>query len=324
VSKLKLALYWAASCGGCEIAVLDLGERILDVVALADIVFWPVALDFKYADVEAMADKSIDVCLFNGAIRNSEGQHIAELLRAKSKVLVAFGACAAFGGIPALANASTRERLLNTVYSETASTVQMDGIRPKTHYAAPEGELHLPYLYNTVRTLDQVVPVDYFQPGCPPETEQIWNVIQAIASGQLPPVGSVVGALDKSCCDECERVKEEKKVKAFHTLATFVPEKTRCLLEQGVVCCGPATRGGCGARCLKANMPCRGCYGPAPGVKDQGAKLVSAIGAIIDSEDPAEIESIIAQIPDPLGTFYRFGFANSLLVRAKIDQPGRV
>lgn len=74
MAKLKLAIYWAASCGGCDVAILDINERILDVAALADIVFWPIAIDFKYSDVEAMEDKSIDICLFNGAVRNSEHQ----------------------------------------------------------------------------------------------------------------------------------------------------------------------------------------------------------------------------------------------------------
>ena len=82
-NKLKIAFYWAASCGGCEIAVLDLNEKILDVVQLADIVFWPVAIDIKYKDVEAMPDKSIDITFFNGSIRNSEQEHMAKVLRAK-------------------------------------------------------------------------------------------------------------------------------------------------------------------------------------------------------------------------------------------------
>ena len=109
--KPKLALYWAASCGGCEIAVLDLQEKILDVANAFDIVFWPVAMDFKYADVRAMEDKSIDICLFNGAIRNSENEELAHLMRAKSKVLVAFGSCAYGGCIPGLANLTTKDAI---------------------------------------------------------------------------------------------------------------------------------------------------------------------------------------------------------------------
>jgi F420-non-reducing hydrogenase small subunit len=104
MAKAKLALYWAASCGGCDVAVLDTNEKILDIAALADIVLWPIAVDFKYHHIEAMKDGEIDLCLFNGAIRNSEQEKIARLLRSKSKVMIAFGSCACFGGIPGLAN----------------------------------------------------------------------------------------------------------------------------------------------------------------------------------------------------------------------------
>jgi F420-non-reducing hydrogenase small subunit len=102
--KLKFAFYWAASCGGCEVAVLDINEKILEVVQLADIVFWPCAMDIKYKDVEDMPDKYVDVCFFNGAVRTEEQEYMAKLLRRKAKVLVAFGSCAYEGCIPGLAN----------------------------------------------------------------------------------------------------------------------------------------------------------------------------------------------------------------------------
>ena len=102
--KLKMAVYWGSACGGCCVSVLDVHEKILDVVAAADLVFWPLALDFKYQDVRDMPDKHIDLTLFNGAIRSSENEKMAKLLRRKSKILVAYGSCAHMGGIPGLAN----------------------------------------------------------------------------------------------------------------------------------------------------------------------------------------------------------------------------
>ena len=119
--KLKLALYWAASCGGCEIAIVELREKILVVDQVADILFWPVAIDAKYKDVEAMPDGHIDVCLFNGAIRTSENEHLAHLLRKKSKVLVAFGSCANEGCMPGLANLYDRQSIFDYVYLESPS-----------------------------------------------------------------------------------------------------------------------------------------------------------------------------------------------------------
>src|SRR5271157_2429632 len=100
MAKPKVAFYWCASCGGCEEAVVDLAETILKVVEAVDIIFWPVALDFKRTDVEAMADGEIDVCFVNGAIRMDDQETMAKLMRKKSKLLVAYGACAYQGGIP--------------------------------------------------------------------------------------------------------------------------------------------------------------------------------------------------------------------------------
>lgn len=321
MAKPKLALYWAASCGGCEIAVLDIHEKILDVANAFDIVFWPVALDFKYDHVRAMEDKSIDLCLFNGSIRNSENEEIAHLLRRKSKTLVAFGSCALEGGIPGLANLTSKKEILDWVYKESPSTVSNNGgVYPQVHTTMPDGGIEIPEMWNTVKALDQVVDVEYYIPGCPPQPEQIAAVIALIMSGQpLPPVGSVVGAGDKTCCDECARERKEKKIKQFYRPYEIETDPTQCLLDQGIVCLGPATRSGCGALCTAANMPCRGCYGPPPNVTDQGAKMVSALGSVIDAHEPEEIEKILDEIADPLGTFYRFSLAHSILRR--VEKP---
>ncbi|AGL00688.1 oxidoreductase [Desulfoscipio gibsoniae] len=313
MAKLKLAIYWAAACGGCDVAVLDVHEKILDIADAADILLWPVATDHKYADVEKMAPGSIDVCLFNGAVRNSENEHIAKMLREKSKVMVAFGSCAVSGGIPALANFKRREDILQRVYMDTPSTVNPEQVLPVTDCPVPEGVLHLPEFFGFVHSLNQVVEVDYYVPGCPPTAERIWEVVQAIATGNLPAAGATVGALDKSLCDECPREKSNKKIKRFYRSHEIIPDPQQCLLEQGLLCMGPVTRGGCGGQCISANMPCRGCYGPLPGVLDQGAKYISSIGAIIDARTPEEVKKILAGIADPAGTFYRFGMSTALL-----------
>ncbi len=144
--KPKIAFYWCASCGGCEEAVVDLAEEILDVVAAVDIVFWPVALDFKRHDVEQMPDGSILATFLNGAIRTSEQEEMAELLRRKSKLLVAFGSCSHLGGIPGLANLFTRDSILQAVYFDAPTTRES---RPCTSRLAAgnngHGELTLPY-----------------------------------------------------------------------------------------------------------------------------------------------------------------------------------
>jgi F420-non-reducing hydrogenase small subunit len=318
-SKLQVAFYWAASCGGCEIAVLDIDEKILDVIGLVDILFWPVAMDFKYKDVEAMKDNHIDVCFFNGSIRTEEQEHIAKLLRKKSKTMVAFGACAVNGGIPGLANVADRKEVFHTAYIENPSTDNPKKIVPKTSVKVKEGTLTLPEFYDTVKTLDQTIDVDYYLPGCPPTPDLIMTAVGAIAEGKLPPKGSTIGPL-KSVCDECKFEKSEKRIKEIKRIYEVDKIEDKCLLEQGIICLGPATRGSCEARCLDANMPCTGCGGPTPNSLDQGAKMISALASVlgIDGEEKmsdVEVEKLIEQVVDPVGTFYKYGLPNALINR---------
>lgn len=319
MAKPKLAMYWAAGCGGCDVAVLDTDEKLLDIAKLFDIVLWPIAADFKYQDVRAMADKSIDLCLINGAIRSTEHEEMARLLRDKSKVLVAFGACAGHGGIPALANFTDRAGILQSVYVDMPSNSNESKTLPQTKTEVAEGELELPEIFDTVKTLADVVPVEYFVPGCPPPVDLILKVVDLYATGKLPPVGAVI-ASDKTCCDDCDRIKEDKKVTKFYRPHEIITDPRKCLLEQGVICCGPATRGGCGMTCVKVNMPCRGCFGPPPGVADQGAKMLSAIASIYQGDNPEEIQKMLEEVVDPAGTFYRFGMADSMLKRKRLPK----
>lgn len=316
--KLKLAFYWAASCGGCEIAVLDINEKILDIVAIADILFWPVAIDVKYKDVEEMPDKHIDVCFFNGAIRTEEQEYMAELMRKKSKTLVAFGSCAQLGGIPGLANIADKKEVFERAYLQSPSTVNPNSATPKTICKVQEGELKLPEFFDTVKTLDQTVDVDYYLPGCPPTPEQIVTAVEAIAKNELPPKGAVL-APEKSVCDECPRKMEDKKISKIYRVYEITPDPERCLLEQGIICMGPATRGGCGAQCINANMPCTGCGGPCPNAVEQGAAMISALSSILGVEEEKNseynAEKLIAQIKDPLGTFYKYSLPASILKR---------
>jgi F420-non-reducing hydrogenase small subunit len=328
--KPKLAMYWAASCGGCEISVLNIHENILTVDEVFDIAFFPCIADFKVKDLEGYPDGYIDVCLFNGAIRTSENEEMAHLLRAKSKVMVAYGSCAYEGCIPALSNLTTKEATFNKVYIDNPSIDNPDGIFPQEITKVAEGELTLPHFYNTVKSLDQVIDVDYYLPGCPPEPPQIWAVLQVVVGAllegaPLPPAGSIVGAGTTAVCDECERVKSEKCIPRFYRPYEITPDPEQCLLEQGLMCMGLATRSGCGALCPVVGIGCRGCYGPPEGVIDQGAKMLSAIASVMEAGDETmdddelehKIQQVVDTIADPAGTFYRFSMAHSILRRVK-------
>ncbi len=309
--KPKFAMYWASSCGGCEIAVLNIGEKILDVDANFDVAFWPVAMDAKYKDVEAMEDGSIMLTPVQRrhphARKRRDGQVAAP--QEQDSGLVRFVRDRRLHPRPGEPARQAKSSIRPTARSAPITQRQ---VRPQRVTIVPEGELTYPEFNPVVRTLDQVVPVDYYMPGCPPESHQIAAVIDLViqvlqGKAQLPPKGSVIGAGASTVCDECPRERNVKKITKFvriQEVAHIDPEL--CLLEQGIPCNGPATRQGCGALCPQVAAQCIGCYGPAEGVVDYGARLITAFASVIDAKDPAEIERILDGIPDPVGQFYRF------------------
>lgn len=322
MAKPKVAFYWCASCGGCEETVVDLAEDILGVVEAVDIVLWPVAMDFKYKDLEAMPDQSIVATLLNGAIRSTEQEEMAHLLRRKSQYLIAYGSCAATGGIPGLANQFTREEILKFNYQASPSVVNPEGQRPQTEYKNNGHTVTLPELHQVVRALDQVVEVDFYVPGCPPTPNLTKAAVEALLTGKLPPKGSVL-APDIALCGECPRKASkptELSFTAFKRPHQVIANEEQCFLAQGIVCMGPATRGGCGAQCTCGNMPCTGCFGATSRVRDQGLKIMSSLCANVAPTEEKEITAVLQGIPDPIGTFYRYGLAKSML-RRKVDLP---
>ena len=319
MAKPKVAFYWCASCGGCEEAVVDLAGDILKVVEAVDFVFWPVAMDFKTKDVEALQDGDIAVSFINGGIRTGEQEHMAKLLRKKSGLVVAFGACAHLGGTPGLANFIDRKTVFDWVYLNAPSVSNPDRILPQQKTKTDEGELTLPEFYDSVYTLDQVIDVDYYIPGCAPPPDLILKAVEAILTGNLPVKGTVL-APDRALCDSCKRrdSKPEKAViKEIKRVHEVLLDPLRCFLDQGVICMGPATRDGCGERCINANMPCRGCFGPTSRVFDQGARFLSGLASIIDADDEDGIRKVIDSIADPAGIFYYYALPASMLRRKR-------
>lgn len=332
--KRGLAVYWASSCGGCEIAIANLHERLLDFDDHFDLVFCPCLVDTKIDDIRRMPEGAIEVTLFNGAIRTDDNEEMARLLREKSRVLIAYGSCSSAGGIPALSNLHTRSDHLRSIYLESPSLENSSEVLPQETTLAPEGTLRLPSFHERVRTLAQTVAVDYFVPGCPPESHQIWNILDMlIRNAPLPPKGSILGAGKTSVCDECKRSRTDKKIARLYRTYERIPDSESCLLDQGFLCMGPATRDGCGGLCPAVNMPCIGCYGPPEGVLDQGAKMAGTIGSILlidklkglsEHEINQQIDRVLQSLPDFAGAFYKFSLAGSLMRGLRAPQTGEV
>lgn len=327
MAKPKVAFYWNASCGGCEEAVIDLAEDLLKVADAVDIVFWPVALDFKKKDVEALKDKEIAVSFINGAIRTEEQEEMVKLLRKKSGLVVAFGSCAHIGGIPGLANFTNRDEIFERAYKTTESTNNPEDVFPQVKTKVPEGELTLPLFFDTVKTLDQTVDVDYYIPGCPPPPDIIMDAVTAILKGNLPEKGSVLSP-NIALCDECDRNEskpEKLEIPEFNRVHQIEIDPEKCFLAQGIICMGISTRSGCGQRCINANMPCRGCFGPLDGIKDFGLRTMAGIASIFALENEEnlseeDLSKLMDKLVDPAGLFYMYSLPSSILRRKRMEE----
>ncbi len=314
-ARPRIAFYWNASCGGCEEAVVDLGEGLAELLERVEVVLWPVALDFKRRDVEALPDGGIDVAFVNGAVRLTEQDEWAQLLRRKARLLVAFGACAHMGGVVGLGNMSERQEILDAAYRRQPSISNPDAALPGQAVQAGGHDLSLPVLLSRTLPLGEAVAVDYVLPGCPPSPSIIAAAAERLLSGDLPPRGAVL-APNVSLCESCPRGEskpERIEVASLRRLATSALDAERCFLAQGLVCLGPGTRQGCQPGCIEAGMPCRGCFGPLDGVRDAGAAMLSAFASLLAVGE--ELHALAAELPDPAGTFWRYSFAAGLVPR---------
>lgn len=277
---LSLASESLAACDGCEVAILNLGQGLLELLPRLDIVHMPLLMDHKLLGRDGRGEPHIppaEVGLLSGHVRNQEHLEMARLMRAQCRVLIALGTCATHGGIPALANLYSDADLLDCCFRQGPST---DPAPDPRHPA-------LPALLPRAYALDEVVEVDLMLPGCPPHPEQIALVLEAIMEGRQPELGG------RSVCDTCPTQRQGKgqvrQARRFLEAPQGDPQaplgEMRCLLEQGFLCLGPVTRAGCaGAQgqppaCLAARVPCRGCQGPVRANGNQALDMLNALAS---------------------------------------------
>ncbi len=172
MAKPKVASDWICGCAGCHMSLLDMDERLVQVVELADLRATPIT-DLKEPDESGVA-----VGVLEGGINNTANEEVAHKMRKRCKVLVALGDCAVFGGVPAMRNFFTLEETLRRAYVETESTDESGKIPDDPELCRP----------TKVRAVHEVVPVDISVPGCPPDADVIFYVLSELAQGRMPEV----------------------------------------------------------------------------------------------------------------------------------------
>ncbi len=296
---VKIAEEWLNMCGGCECSILDIGEPLLDLLPQLEFVHMPVLMDHKYFGQTGEGKKieipEADVGIITGGVRNEEHKELAQEMRNKCKTMIAYGSCAVFGGLPALANMYTKEDTFNKVYKTTRSTVPSEF-----------PSVNIPPWTDRLMAVDEVINVDVKIPGCAPNPDLFADALTALLSGKEFKLE------EKAVCEDCPLKREKKAIASIKRPLETPESEERCLLELGYLCLGPATRTGCGGhekvpRCIAGNFPCRGCMGP---IRFDGNQMVDLMGAL------ATIGLNVREIPDRLATFNRFvGGHNKLRVR---------
>lgn len=272
----RLAWEWLHACCGCEISLLDAGTDFLDLLTRVEVVHFPLLMDHKYERTvkkRLLSLPKADIGVVSGSVANQEELELVRAMRASCKTLVALGTCATHGGIPAMRNQWTAQATLDTVYTKG----------PGTNVAAHTVPADISPLLDRVYSVDEKVPVDCLIPGCPPAADTIVAVLTALVEGRS------VASTGKSVCETCPTRRGGKgqggvgrfleNVDGPETPLTEIP----CLLEQGILCQGPVTAGGCGGKdaplCLRARVPCRGCYGPVRQGSNPLLDMMSALAS---------------------------------------------
>lgn len=297
--KAKIATMWLGGCSGCHLSIADFHEAILDVMEVADFEFSPVLMDVKYDEVP----DDLDAIIIEGGIRNDENRELAEMLRKKAKLVIAYGTCAVYGGPIGVGNLFTTDELIEEAYINSPSTPNPEGVIPNED---------VPHLESRVRPLAEAIDVDLAIPGCP--------CLSSVAAEKVMELltGKEVTLPQTNLCEVCPREKPPEGMAMDKIVRQFElgkPEPDMCLVPQGLICMGPATTSICGAECPSIAVQCRGCYGPTPTVIDQGAKMISAIGSDfgVERDKVIDPEEVANEVDDMVGTFYQFTFASALI-----------
>ena len=169
MAKPKIATDWLGACSGCHMSLLDMDEKLVELLGKVELTSSPIT------DLKQPPLSGVDVGVLEGAVNNTDNEHVAKRMRERCKILVAIGDCAVFGGIIGMRNAVSAEAALKRAYEGEDTTVGGK---------IPDSPEIMRLMAN--RAVNDVVKVDISVPGCPPRAEVLHYVLSELAEGRIP------------------------------------------------------------------------------------------------------------------------------------------
>jgi len=290
--KARISTEWLSGCSGCHVAMVDLHEKLVNLVEEVEFVRIPVLMDEK-------GYPKADIGIVEGAVRSSHDREALLKMRGSVRTLIAFGTCASYGGPSGIGWLHGKKSILDKVYGGNPST----GSKEK----APKG---VPELEESVVPIDEVVKVDFQLPGCPPHPYHIALAIRTLLGAPGP-------ALDaRPVCSQCNRKMEKRTGVTLMKGAVTASEKDVCFLSQGVVCLGSVTLNRCQAQCPNRGVACAGCAGPSPAIimepqLDIRTMVARRMGLLTGIPE----EEIQKYIEEEAKTFYSYALSSPVIYR---------
>jgi F420-non-reducing hydrogenase small subunit len=288
--KVRLNTEWLCDCGGCHVAIVDLHEKILQVVADIEIQKCPVLTDVKDCP-------EADIGILTGSIRTEHDRHAALKMRDKCKTIIAFGTCAVYGGLHGAGLAHSREEIMDCVYVSNPTT-RTDFV-PVTDITGLE---------HRVLPIDEVIEVDLYLPGCPPHAHYIFESLSALVQGRRPKAGQ------ETVCAGCNREMKKTDVAVIKENHAGIPDDDVCFLSQGYLCLGSVTLDRCLAPCPNHGVMCSGCAGPTMQIlTEPNHDIRTEVGERMSRLTAIEKETIIGHIEKSAKTHYAYAMATKMI-----------
>ena len=285
--KARVSTEWLSGCAGCHVALVDLHEKLLNLVDQVEFVRVPVLMDEKgYPEA--------DVGIVEGAIRSEHDRHCLLKMRESVNTLIAFGTCAVFGGPSGLGWLYGQEAVFSTAFGSGPTNTPGD---------RPGGDI--PALEDSVVPIDQAVAVDFYLPGCPPSPFHIAAALRRLLDPAAPPL------TDQTVCADCNRMMLRRPGTPLRKGAITAADEKVCFLSQGVVCMGSATLNRCQSPCPRRGVACTGCNGPRLEIiREPHLDIRTTIAQTMHVMCGAEKAEIVRYLETDAKTYYSYAMAS--------------